>query len=160
MLGLGNVRRGFDKRRRRLETIYWDVDSDKFSEVLFEIVLFYLHFIDTQAYQYLEDKQRESFMFALLTQVRELIPSIQGIDGTRFYSTFESAFNKRTMEYGKYKYLWHPEGLKKVKDTLYWKLGEKITEILDLKMNTLFHLILTMNVFPNLVLQLPELFED
>jgi len=94
-------------------------------------------------------------MLRSINSSEELIPSIQENRWDTVLLYFESAFNKRTMEYGKYKYLWHPEGLKKVKDTLYWKLGEKITEILDLKMNTLFHLILTMNVFPNLVLQLP-----
>ena len=138
-----------------------EVNREKFGQVFFEIVLFYLHFIDTKAFQYLNAEQRHFFIFALLVDVRELIPSIHeaNIDGAQFHSIFESTFNERTMEYGKYKNFL-PEKGETMTDTLYWKLGEKITEILGWEINLQVHILITASIIPELTLQLSELFEE
>ena len=145
------------------------IGDDKFGKVFFEIAIFYLHFTDTKAFQYLGPERRSVFINALNPNVgvgvmEELLNIIENtiIVSDRFYYSFGGTYNERQVEYSKCKSLLPQRdgrGHFIFDDSKHWKLGEKVAEILGLEMNLQILLCISMSVLPELTLQLQELLE-
>jgi len=135
--------------------------DNKFGEVLFEMVLFYLHFIDRTAFQYLKVEQRNTFIDALFIEIREQLSRIHesGIEATQFRSGFGEAYNARQIEYGKYKKMF-AEKDEGTKDTLFWEFGKKIAGVLGNEMDIMVIMYVQMIIYSLTALQLPELFQE
>ena len=137
------------------------VDRDKFGAVFLEMALFYLHFVDRIAFQYLGAERRNIFIDALFVEIKEALSRIHesGIDAMQFRSTFGDAYNERQVEYGKYKKLF-AEKDEGTKDTLFWEFGKKIAGIFGSEMDIIVIMYVTTIVYSLTALQLPELFKE
>lgn len=141
----------------------YGIDDKKGNEVFFETSLFYLHFIDRMAFQYLNVKQRELFVDDLFSEVREKMANscenkIETI--TDFFFFYSDTYNERQKEYGKYKMF--PEKEEGMKDTLFWEFEKKIAGILqsesDIILITSIHTYLVVPLID--VLNIPKLLKE
>jgi hypothetical protein len=150
--------------KRILEELKKDKErkvDNKFGEVVFEMLLFYLHFIDRIAFQHLGVEPRNTFIDALFIEIRERLSRIHesGIDAMQFRSGFGNAYNARQAEYGKYKKMF-AEKDEGTKDTLFWEFGKKIAGILGNEMDIVVIMYVQAIVYSLTALQLPELFQE
>lgn len=134
--------------------------DDKFDEVFFEMALFYLHFVDRIAFQYLEVKQRNIFVDTLFVEVRELLSHVyeSEIDATQFRSSFGEAYNDRQNEYGQYKKLF-AEKDEGTGGTLFWEFGKRLARVLSSDKDILVKMYIQTRIYTLAALQLPELFK-
>lgn len=149
----------FEKLKEEDKT---SIGNDKFGEILFEIVIFYLHFIDRLSLQHLGIEKRKIFMDALFLKVREVLSKVEedSYATTQFYTDFETAYHKRQLEYAEYKKMF-PEKDEGTKDTLFWEFGKKIARIIDSETNLPIILYVQTDVVSSVeVLKLPELFNE
>lgn len=165
------------KKTKILNEKYTNV-NDKFEEVTFEILLLHLHFIDRIAFQHLGLEPRNTFMDAVLREIRKQLSDLYEIGkdsidlNTRYHLIYlrkmiyclYDAYNDRQIEYSKYKKVFARENDKGMKDTLSWEFGKKIAKILGDEWNPAVILTFAMCVQSVLyafeTLQLPELFQE
>jgi len=121
----------------------WDDDekgevvSVNFGEVSLEMALFFIHFVDRNAFNYLEGEKRDLFVDALAVNVANflLLQNKSDVDHELFRSKFIEQLNERQREYGNYKQ-WFPEKESEgAKGTLFWEFGKKMAGMLGFKMS-------------------------
>lgn len=139
--------------------------NDKYYELVIEVCVFYLHFIDRMAFESLGPKQRDIFMDILVPESRKALFSFfneLGIDTKEgdFNDTFIDLYKKRQEEYEKYKEL-VPKKDESFLNTLFWEFGKKVSQILTGQNSDMF---INMGVLEFItgplvkVLELPKLF--
>ncbi len=137
------------------------VTDDKFKEVSFEMIPFYIHYADRVAFQYLKSEQRKKFVIALFTEIREQLSSVckNENDAVQFKATFTDTYFNRQEEYSKYKLPINKK--EKDKENLFWQFNRKIASILgdetDIRIMTYIQMIVLSSLS---VFQLPELFQE
>jgi len=114
-----------------------EVASDKFGEVSLEMALFFIHYVDRNAFNILESDKRVLFMDALTENVATflLLQNKGKVDPGLFRSEFIEQLNERQREYSKYKKWFPGEEIKSAKDTLFWEFGKRIANMLGFKMS-------------------------
>lgn len=124
------------------ELVYQSKDGklvdNKFGEIYFEIILFYIHFINRIALNYLSIEQADIFVSALFIKVREILSSSYEtkLDANKFNYSMSNLFEEKVEEYEKYQKLFAEKG-EDLKETLFWEFGKKVTlTILKLEKNT------------------------
>ena len=137
------------------------LSPEKRSEFFFEMALFYLHFTDRLAFQYLNASHREIFGDALCEcSYKQLfkLPEDEDI-ANQILTAFAETYNDRQEEYGKYKTISAQDG-QSLRGTLSWEFGKKMAAIVGKPTDVIFitQVISTTSSF--VALDLPGLFTD
>lgn len=114
------------------------IDQEKFSEVYFEIALFYVHLIDRIAFQYLGPEKRIVFIESVCDEYLEItnkdfMTYNNDVNAAEFRTLFLDSLNERQLEYGTYKM--STEKDEALAGTVLWEFGKKIAEILNCAMD-------------------------
>ncbi|PKM99250.1 MAG: hypothetical protein CVU78_07315 [Elusimicrobia bacterium HGW-Elusimicrobia-2] len=121
---------GFKLYEKKTEHVF---DVDKFNDKgYYEIALFYPHFVDRIAFECMKTDEREFFMEALIKEFCNVMETSIGETG------FAENYIKREQEYEKYKMVFLENNMPgSAKYTVLWELGNKISRVLDWKMDIL-----------------------
>jgi hypothetical protein len=140
------------------------LEESRYHEIFVEVSIFYLHFVDRVAFQYLEKKTKEFFMDNLFIELsKRILDSFKESPQSQliFNSLFINMSNERQIEYGKYKNIL-PEKDENMRDSLFWEFGKKICSILkkeeDLHLMMLIQIYLTKPLIE--VLNVPDLLKE
>ncbi len=133
----------------------------KSGEVFFEIVLFYTHFIDRQAFQFLNQEQRYIFMYAFIEESRSLLNQTfyKDTEEEEFQNYYNSLWEQRQIEYGQYKSIM-AENDQGFAGTLFWEFGKKIAKILDSENDIVIIMYVQTILGAVTILQIPELLKE
>jgi len=130
-LNIKSVSAFFEYEKEELEP---SLINDKYHELVIDVCIFYLHFIDRMAFESLGPKQRDIFMDILVSESKKALFNIfteLGIDIKEidFNNTFLYLYVKRQEEYEKFKEL-VPKNDENMLNTLFWEFGKKVSQIL------------------------------
>lgn len=126
-MGVSNLIEYFVKDKKT------NLSKDQIEEVLFESVIFYLHFVDRTAFQSMKMEQRNFFMNIFVNDVINIFLEDQPNKDKRpeLNDTIHDVYNERQVEYGNYKKLVPEDG--KFGGTLFWEFSKKIANVLGFK---------------------------
>lgn len=162
--GLSALVYGFAKENAKdLMGEFKNVDGEtvhKFMDVLYEVLIFYIHFADRLAFQHLGPEQRNTFINVLFQEIKELLFGSLGDDALAFIlkDSFRDLHNKRQAEYSNHERMF-PEKNEDLNVALLWDLGKKIANILESEMSLRITTRTQLMLLSLKALQLPELFE-
>lgn len=110
-----------------------NLSKDQIEEVLFESIIFYLHFVDRTAFQSLKVEQRNFFMNIFVNDVINIFLEDKQDKEQKLQlnDIIHDTYNERQIEYGNYKKL-VPED-SKFGGTLFWEFSKKIANVLGFK---------------------------
>ena len=100
-------------------------------QFIIEVMVFYMHLIDREAFAYLGAAKRETFSARFVeTVLKESTAGLTSVSPDAFGRTLRDTYNRRQMQYAKYKFLVPEEG-EPLKDTLYWEFSKILFAFLD-----------------------------
>jgi hypothetical protein len=108
-------------------------DADAAPQFIIEVIVFFMHLVDRMAFGILGWEKREIFGDRLQVAVtKEILAELsKDISADDFGEALRETYNRRQMQYSRYKLLVPNEKDDPLKDTLYWEVSKILFEYIN-----------------------------